>query len=73
MATPQTGLLIIRAWVEDESTERLRAHVQVTDDLETGVQRTVTLIDTDTVGQLVDDWLQRILGAPVPNSTADTH
>lgn len=66
MPTPQTGLLIIRAWVEDGSTERLRAQIRVTDDLATGIPRTVTLIEADNVGELVDDWLQRILDAPVP-------
>ncbi len=63
---PPTGLLIIRAWVEDESTERLRAQIRVTDDLDAGVRRSITLTTADAVGELVDVWLQSILDAPVP-------
>jgi hypothetical protein len=61
MVTRRTGLLIIRAGVEDGSTERLRAQIRVTDDLTTGIQHSVTLVQPDTVGELIDTWLHTIL------------
>jgi hypothetical protein len=61
MPNHRTGLLIIRAWLEGESTEPLRAHVRVTDDVSEGIQRTVTLAKPDRVSDLVDAWLRGIL------------
>jgi hypothetical protein len=59
---PPTGLLIIRAWVEEGSTEPLRAQIRVTGDIAAGIERTLTLVQTDAVGDLVAAWLQGILG-----------
>jgi hypothetical protein len=59
----RTGLLIIRAWVEEGSTEPLRAQVRVTGDLSTGEVQTLTLIQSDAVGKVVGTWLQGIVGA----------
>jgi hypothetical protein len=55
--------LIIRAWVEGGSAEPLRAHVRVTDDISTGMERslTLTLDQPAAVGELVDTWLQGVL------------
>jgi hypothetical protein len=64
MPSDRTGLLIIRAWLEGESTQPLRAHVRVTDDVSTGIQRTVTLAQPDRVSELVDSWLRGILALP---------
>ena len=61
MPSHRTGLLIIRAWIEDGSAQRLRAHVRVTDDVSAGIERTVTLVQSDTVGELVDSWLESVL------------
>jgi hypothetical protein len=63
MPNHRTGLLIIRAWVEEGSTEPLRAQVRVTGDISTGDVRTLTLIQLDAVGKMVGAWLQGILGA----------
>ena len=63
MANHRTGLLIIRAWVEEGSTEPLRAQVRVTGDISTGVGRTATFVQADTVGEVVDALLQGVLGA----------
>jgi hypothetical protein len=68
MVTRRTGLLIIRAWVEDGSTERLRAQIRVTDDLATGIHRSITLVQPDTVGELVDTWLHGILSTAAADS-----
>jgi hypothetical protein len=61
--TQQTGLLIIRAWVEPGSTEPLRAHVRVTKDISTGIERTLALAQSDTVMKLVDEWLQAMVAS----------
>ena len=63
MPSHRTGLLIIRAWVEEGSLEPLRAQVRVTGDISSGIERTVALAHSDTVMELVDDWLQEIVGA----------
>ncbi|HET7722627.1 MAG TPA: hypothetical protein VFK43_21860 [Acidimicrobiales bacterium] len=65
-ATPRsgkTGLLIIRAWVEEGSSEPLRANVRATTDVGTGIERTVTLTRAEEVGATVQEWLAEILGA----------
>jgi hypothetical protein len=58
-----TALIIIRAWVEEGSAQPLRAQVRVTSDVSGGIERTLTLVERDTVVQLVDDWLRDVLGA----------
>jgi hypothetical protein len=63
MPSHRTGLLIIRAWVEEGSTEPLRAQVRVTGDISSGLGGTVTFVQPDTVGEVVDSWLQGMLGA----------
>lgn len=62
MPAPPTGLLIIRAWVEAGSTDPLRAQIRVTSDISAGIERSLTLVQTDEVGELVEAWLQGILG-----------
>jgi hypothetical protein len=63
MPTHRTGLLIIRAWVEEGSTAPLRAHIRISYDVSTGLQRTLTVGEPDAVHEVVDAWLQGILGA----------
>jgi hypothetical protein len=59
----RTGLLIIRAWVEDGSGEPLRAHVRITGDVSKGIQRTFTVVTAAEVAEVVDAWLEDVLGA----------
>jgi hypothetical protein len=63
MPSHRTGLLIIRAWVEAGSAQPLRAQVRVTGDISTGIERTIALAHSDSVMELVDDWLQEIVDA----------
>lgn len=63
MPNHRTGLLIIRAWVEAGSAQPLRAQVRVTGDISGGIERTIALAHSDTVMELVDGWLQEIVGA----------
>jgi len=59
----RTGLLIIRAWVEEGSGEPLRAHVRITGDVSQGIQRTFTVVTAAGVAEVVDTWLEDVLGA----------
>jgi hypothetical protein len=68
MPSHRTGLLIIRAWVEPGSTDPLRAQIRVTNDISTGIERTVALAQSGTVIDLVDEWLQAIVE---PTETSD--
>ena len=63
MPSHRTGLLIIRAWLEPGSTEPLRAHIRVTSDISAGIEQSVALAESDTVIELVDEWLQGIVEA----------
>jgi hypothetical protein len=63
MPSQRTGLLIIRAWLEPGSSEPLRAHIRVTSDISAGIERTVALAESDTVMELVDEWLQGMVDA----------
>ncbi len=57
VAGDQTGLLIIRAWIEPGSSEPLRAHIRVSTDVSAGIERTVTLTRSADVCALVQVWL----------------
>ena len=64
MPSQRTGLLIIRAWLEPGSIgAAARAQIRVTTDISTGIERTVALAESDTVMELVDEWLQGIVDA----------
>jgi hypothetical protein len=66
MTNHRTGLLVIRAWVEEGSTEPLRAQIRVTGDVSTGIERSLTLVQSDTVSELVDTWLHGMLHPSAP-------
>lgn len=59
----RTGLLIIRAWIEQGSPEPLRVQVRLTTDVSAGFDRTLTLSRADEVGATVQAWLADILVA----------
>jgi hypothetical protein len=56
-----TGLLIIRAWTEEGSTEPLRAELRISMDVSAGFERTLTLAKTDEVCAAVKEWLADIV------------
>ncbi|MDQ6728223.1 MAG: hypothetical protein M3066_18990 [Actinomycetota bacterium] len=58
----RTGLLIIRAWIEDGSPEPLRAQIRLGADVTAGFERTLTLADPDEICAVVEEWLDGILG-----------
>jgi hypothetical protein len=64
MTTERTGLMIIRAWVEEGSSAPLRAEISMTADVAIGMERTSVHSDVIAVGSEVQTWLQAILGSP---------
>lgn len=69
--THKTGLLIIRAWIEDRSSEPLRADVRATTDVSAGFDRTVTLARPEEVGATVQRWLAEVLAGTAPQEPSD--
>jgi hypothetical protein len=61
MPQERTGLLIIRAWIEDGSSAPLRAQVSMTSDVSLGMERTSVHTDVIEVGTEVESWLRAIL------------
>lgn len=61
MGGDRTALLIIRAWIEDDSAEPLRAHIRMSENVSEGFQRTVTLSRVEAVSAEVERWLVDIL------------
>ena len=68
MAYGSTGLLIIRAYLETESSSPLRAEIRLTSDVSAGIERTFTLADRDRVAEVVRSWLDEILDGPAAGS-----
>jgi len=65
MPIGSTGLLIIRAYLESESSAPLRAEIRLTSDVSAGIERTLTLVDVDRVADVVRSWLvEDILKTP---------
>jgi hypothetical protein len=61
MTNDPTGLLIVRAWVEDGSSEPLRAQIRLSTDLSIGIERELTLTQIDEVCDTVQQWLEGVL------------
>ena len=61
MPRNHTGLLIIRAWVEQGSSKPLRAQIRLTTDLAAGLASEITLADVNAVAEEVEAWLQDVL------------
>ena len=54
--------MIIRAWVEEGSSEPLRAGIRCTTDVSIGFERTLTLTRTEDVHAVLGAWLDAVLG-----------
>ncbi len=65
MKRQQTGLMVLRVWTEEGSTEPLRVDVRQNHDVSTGFHRTLTLTDVDLVLVTVRRFLEtgRAIGA----------
>lgn len=56
-----TGLLVIRAWLEEGSAKPLRATIRRTTDVSVGIERDLLFADSDAVCAAVQDWLDDML------------
>ncbi len=61
MSLDHTGLLIIRAWVEQGSSKPLRAQIRLTTDVAAGFAGEITLTDINAVWAAVEAWLDAVL------------
>jgi hypothetical protein len=61
VAGNKTALLIIRVWIEEGSSEPLRAHVRMTESVSEGFRRALTLSRAEAVCAEVERWLASIL------------
>jgi len=66
MGRDRAGLLIIRAWVEEGSSEPLRAQVRVSSDVSAGFERELTFVRVDDVCATLKEWLADILSDAEP-------
>lgn len=56
-----TGLLIIRAWVDQTSANPLRAYIRATTDVSKGFESTRTVADLASTKAAVETWLENVL------------
>ena len=68
MPTDRTGVLIIRAWIEDGSVEPLRAEVRTVDDVSAGIECKRTMARAEEVVAAVQQWLADFLSSQQPDS-----
>jgi hypothetical protein len=61
MLISRVGLLIVRVWVEEGSSEPLRAHIRLTTDVSSGFEQGLTLSQVPAVCQAVETWLGNVL------------
>lgn len=57
----RTGVLILRAWLEEGSSEPLRVQIRSTTDVSAGEERSVTLSRRDSIRTAVEDWLDEFV------------
>jgi len=64
----RTGLLVIRAWIEEGSSEPLRAHIRLTTDVSSGFEDSMTLSQVPAVCEAVETWLRNVLSGSAASS-----
>jgi len=57
MESDRTGLLIIRTWIEQGSSEPLRAEIRFVTDAAAGIEHTLTFTRPEAVAAAVQEWL----------------
>jgi hypothetical protein len=71
MTRQQTGLMVLRVWIEEGSTRPLRVDVRQTSDLSNGSFRTLTLTDIDPVLAVVKTFLEARRAVEAPGVNGD--
>ena len=69
MPVSRIGLLIVRVWVEEGSSEPLRAHIRLTTDVSSGFEDSMMLSRVSAVCQAVETWLGNVLADSAASST----
>ena len=69
MPASRTGLLIIRAWIEEGSSQPLRAHIRLTTDVSSGFEQSLTLSQVPAVCEAVETWLRDMVSGSSASST----
>ena len=72
MPLDHTGLLIIRAWVEQGSSKPLRAQIRLTTKVGDGFERELTLTEVADVSAVVETWLRDVLLNGLPDPLLDS-
>ena len=68
MPASRTGILVIRAWIEEGSSEPLRAHIRLITDVSSGFVQTMTLSQVSEVCEAVETWRGDRLSGSAPSS-----
>lgn len=73
MTRQQTGLMVLRVWTEQGSSQPLRVDVRQTHDLSGGLRHSLTFTDVDLVLAAVRTFLEtgRAVGAAGGNGDGD--
>jgi hypothetical protein len=58
----RTGVLVIRAWIESNGEQRLRARITRTDDLECSEQTRTVVATAEEITAAVTEWLDALCG-----------
>jgi hypothetical protein len=70
--TAPVGLLVMRAWVEEDSQHPLRVEARLTTDVARGFERELTVSGPAAARELVGSWLADVL-ARAASGTATGH
>jgi hypothetical protein len=60
MRRQHTGLLIIRAWIEQDSAEPLRVQLRSTIDVSSGLEPSLNFTSDEPIGEAVRAWLAAV-------------
>jgi hypothetical protein len=69
MPASRTGLFIIRVWIEEGSSEPLRAHIRLTTDVSSGFEDSMTLSQVPAVCKAVETWLGNMVSGQAASSS----
>jgi hypothetical protein len=61
MSGSRTGLLVIRASLEEGSWQPLRAQIRLTTDVSAGFDHATTVAEVDATCEAVRGWLEQVL------------
>jgi hypothetical protein len=63
VAKERTGVIVVRAWIENDASATLRARITTSSDLSSEEQTVTVAAGIDEVVAGVRDWLEAFMGA----------